>query len=79
MKYFLVILFLINFTVLADTLTEQENIYFNFIDLNNDGSISNKEIDQIMKLIFQLLDENGDNIITKKEIIELKNIIESLS
>ena len=79
MKYFLVILFLINFTALADTLTEQENIYFNFIDLNNDGSISNKEIDQIIKLIFQLLDENGDNTITKKEIIELKNIIDSLS
>ena len=79
MKQLVVILILINFNTLADSLTKEESIYFNFIDLNNDDQISFEEADQIIKLIFQLLDINRDNIINKKEILELKNIIESLS
>ena len=77
MKLLVVILILINFNTLADSLTKEESIYFNFIDLNNDDQISFEEADQIIKLIFQLLDINRDNIINKKEILELKNIIES--
>ena len=79
MKLLIIILFLTSFSVLADNLTKEEKIYFNFIDLNNDNQISLKEADQIIKLIFQLLDTNRDNIITKEEILELKNIVESLS
>jgi len=79
MKYFIVILFLINFSTLAESLTKEESIYFNFIDLNNDNQISYHEADQIIKLIFQLLDVNKDNIISEEEIIELKNIIQYLS
>ena len=79
MKFLIVFLFLISFSLLADSLTKEESIYFNFIDLNNDDQISFEEADQIIKLIFQLLDINRDNIINKKEILELKNIIESLS
>ena len=79
MKFLTVTLFLINFSVIAESLTKEESIYFNFIDLNNDNQISYKEADQIIKLIFQLLDVNKDNIITKEEILELKNIIEALS
>ena len=79
MKFLIVILFLISFSTFADSLTKEESMYFNFIDLNNDNQISYKEADQIIKLIFQLLDINKDNKITKKEILELKNIVESLS
>ena len=79
MKFLIVFLFLISFSSLADSLTKEESIYFNFIDLNNDNQISYQEADQIIKLIFQLLDINRDNIINKKEILELKNIIDSLS
>ena len=79
MKFLIVILFLISFSTFADSLTKEESMYFNFIDLDNDNQISYQEADQIIKLIFQLLDINRDNIITKKEILELKNIVESLS
>ena len=79
MKFLIVFLFLISFSLLADSLTKEESMYFNFIDLDNDNQISYQEADQIIKLIFQLLDINRDNKITKKEILELKNIVESLS
>ena len=79
MKYLVFILLFINFSAFSESLTSEEKIYFNFIDLNNDNQISYKEADQIIKLIFQLLDVNKDNIITKEEILELKNIIEALS
>tara|TARA_B100001245_G_C22466696_1_gene239026 strand:- start:84 stop:323 length:240 start_codon:yes stop_codon:yes gene_type:complete len=78
-KYLIFILLFINFSVFSESLTSEEKIYFNFIDLNNDDKISYQEADQVIKLIFQLLDENKDNLITKDEIIELKNIIESFS
>jgi len=79
MRLLIITLFLTSFSVFADTLTKEESIYFNFVDLNNDDQISFQEADQIIKLIFQLLDINRDNIITKKEILELKNIVDSLS
>ena len=79
MKYLIFLLFLLSFNVFAETLTKEENIFFNFIDLNNDSKISYQEVDQSMKLIFKLLDENSDNIISKEEILKLKSIIEILS
>ena len=79
MKYFIVILLLINFSTLAESLTKEESLYFNFIDLNNDEKISYEEANQVLQIIFQLLDNNGDNIISKDEILELNNIIEAFS
>ena len=79
MKYLVFILLFINFSAFSESLTSEEKIYFNFIDLNDDDKISYEEADQVIKLIFQLLDENKDNLITKDEIIELKNIIEIFS
>ena len=67
------------FIAKAEELSKQEEIYFNFIDLNNDKFISFDEINQSLQLIFQLVDENFDGKISQEEIIELKRIIESLS
>ena len=77
-----IILFFLTFStssVTSETLSKEEDIYFNFINFNNDESISYQEADNILKLIFSLLDKNQDNIISKNELLELKNIIESLS
>ena len=79
MKFLIVIIFLINFSLFADSLTKEEIIYFNFIDLNNDDEISYQEANKILQLIFQILDVNGDNIISKDEILELSNVIEAFS
>ena len=59
-------------------LNEEEEMYFNFVDLNNDGVISYKEIEQSLNLLFQIIDLNQDNKISQNEINELKGIIESL-
>ena len=59
-------------------LNQEEEMYFNFVDLNNDGVISYDEIEQSLKLIFQIIDLNQDNQISTNEINELKGIIESL-
>ena len=59
-------------------LNEEEEIYFNFVDLNNDGVISYEEIEQSLNLLFQIIDLNQDNKISQNEINELKGIIESL-
>jgi len=79
MKYLIVILFLINFSALGESLTKEESLYFNLIDLNDDNQISYEEIDHIIKLIINLLDVNNDSIISEEEILELKSIIEVLS
>ena len=59
-------------------LNEEELMYFNFVDLNNDGVISYEEIEQSLNLLFQIIDLNQDNEISQNEINELKGIIESL-
>jgi len=59
-------------------LNQEEKMYFNFVDLNNDGVISYKEIEQPLNLLFQIIDLNQDNKISKNEINELKSIVESL-
>ena len=63
----------------SEELNNQEKLFFNFIDLNNDKSISLDEVNQSIRIIFQLIDENRDGILNEEEIIELKNILESLS
>ena len=58
-------------------LNKNEEIYFNFIDFNNDDQISLEEIQQSLKIIFQLVDFNQDGLISKIEMNELKKIFES--
>ena len=59
-------------------LNQEEEMYFNFVDLNNDGVISYEEIEQSFNLLFQIIDLNQDNKISQNEINELKGIIETL-
>ena len=64
--------------LLSNELNKDEEMYFNFIDFNNDNQISISEIEQSISIIFQLIDLDNDGFISKFEINELKNIIESL-
>ena len=73
----ILLLFLSKFTY-SNELSEEEEMYFNFADLNNDGIISYEEIEQSLNIMFQIIDQNQDNKISKNEINELKNIIYSL-
>ena len=73
------ILIAISFPSSTETIDLKVDIYFNFLDLNNDNQISLEEINQALKLIFQLIDNNNDNIISIDEAEELKKIVESLS
>ena len=75
--FFLFLLFYSSITYSAE-LNEEEEMYFNFVDLNNDGVISYEEIEQSLNLLFQIVDFNQDNKISKNEINELKSIVESL-
>ena len=77
-KIFLLFLFLYSSITYSAELNEVEEMYFNFVDLNNDGVISYKEIEQSLNLLFQIIDLNQDNKISLNEINELKGIIESL-
>ena len=74
------LLFLLSYSSVSYSteLNEEEEMYFNFVDLNNDGVISYEEIEQSLNLLFQIIDLNQDNKISQKEINELKGIIESL-
>ena len=77
-KIFFLFLFLYSSFAYSAELNEEEEIYFNFVDLNNDGFISYEEIEQSLNLLFQIIDLNQDNKISQNEIYELKGIIESL-
>ena len=76
--YFFIFFFL-NSLSFANSLSKEEEKYFNFLDLNNDNQISLDEMYRALRLVFQLIDENNDEIISKEEVLKLKNIIESLS
>ena len=77
-KIFFLFLLLHSSFSYSGELNEEEEMYFNFVDLNNDGVISYEEIEQSLNLLFQIIDLNQDNKISQKEINELKGIIESL-
>ena len=62
----------------SNDLNKDEEIYFNFIDFNNDNQISLTEIEKSISILFQIVDLNQDGFISKSEINELKNIIDSL-
>ena len=75
---FFLLIILSSLSSFSNELTNQELLYFNFLDLNNDQLISFNEISKSTQLIIQLIDENNDNKISKDEIITLKMIIESI-
>ena len=75
---FLFSLFFSSSNLFSNELNDDEQMYFNFIDLNNDDQISLLEVNQSISLIFQIVDLNQDGFISKVEISELKNIIDSL-
>ena len=77
-KIFFSFLILYSSSLFSNELNQEEEIYFNFVDFNNDGVISYEEIEQSLNLIFQIIDLNQDNKISKNEINELKSIVESL-
>ncbi len=77
-KIFFLFLLLYSSTTYSSELNDQEEMYFNFVDLNNDGDISYEEIEQSLNLLFQIIDLNQDNKISQNELNELKGIIESL-
>ena len=77
-KIFFLFLLLHSSNAYSTELNEEEEMYFNFVDLNNDGVISYEEIEQSVNLLFQIIDLNQDNKISQNEINELKGIIESL-
>ena len=76
----ILLLFLLSYSSISYSteLNEEEEMYFNFVDLNNDGVISYEEIEQSLNLLFQIIDLNQDNKISQNEINELKGIIETL-
>ena len=75
--FFLSLLFVSN-NIMSNDLNDEEQMYFNFIDFNNDNQISLSEIEQSISIVFQIADLNQDGFISKLEISELKNIINSL-
>ena len=77
-KIFFLFILLHSSIAYSTELNEEEEMYFNFVDLNNDGLISYEEIEQSLNLLFQIIDLNQDNKISQNEINELKGIIESL-
>ena len=77
-KIFFIFLLLHSSITFSAELNEEEEMYFNFVDLNNDGVISYEEIEQSLNLLFQIIDLNQDNKISQNEINELKSIIETL-
>ena len=77
-KILFLFLLLNSSTAYSTELNEEEEMYFNFVDLNNDGVISFEEIEQSLNLLFQIIDLNQDNKISQNEINELKSIIETL-
>ena len=64
-KIFFIFLFLHSSIAYSAELNEEEEMYFNFVDLNNDGVISYEEIEQSLNLLFQIIDLNQDNKIFK--------------
>ena len=77
-KIFFVYLLLYSSIAHSTELNQEEEMYFNYVDLNNDGVISYEEIEQSLNLLFKIIDLNQDNQISQNEISELKGIIESL-
>ena len=74
---FLLILFFFQ-SLYSKELNKDEQIYFNFVDSNNDDKISLSEIEQSITIIFQIVDFNQDGFISNSEISELKKIINSI-
>ena len=77
-KIFILSYLFISNNIMSNELNDEEQMYFNFIDFDNDNQISLSEIEQSINIVFQIVDLNQDGFISKLEISELKNIINSL-
>ena len=77
-KIFFLFLLLYSSSLFSNELNQEEEMYFNFVDLNNDEVVTYEEIEQSLNLLFQILDLNQDNKISQNEINELKGIIETI-
>ena len=63
-KIFFLFLLFYSSIAYSSELNAEEEMYFNFVDLNNDGVISYEEIEQSLNLLFQIIDQNQDNKIS---------------
>ncbi len=77
-KFIFILIIFFYQTSFSNELNKNEEIYFDFIDFNNDDQISFEELEQSLRIIFQLSDFNQDGLISKIEMNEIKKIIESL-
>ena len=77
-KFIFILIIFFYQTSFFNELNKNEEIYFDFIDFNNDDQISFEELEQSLRIIFQLSDFNQDGLISKIEMNEIKKIIESL-
>ncbi len=75
---FLLPLLFFSVNLFSNELNDDEEMYFNFIDFNNDNQVSLSEIEKSINIIFQIIDLNQDGFISKSEIGELKYIIDTL-
>ncbi len=62
----------------SNNLNQDEEMFYNFMDFNNDNQISLSEIERSINIVFQLVDLNQDGFISKSEVSELKEIVDSL-
>ncbi len=74
----LLILLIFSNNLYSNDLDKEQEMYFNFMDFDNDDKISLSEIEQTVSIVFQLIDLNQDGFISKSEINELKNILDSI-
>ena len=77
-KIILLNILFISQNLYSNNLNQDEEMFYNFIDFNNDNQISLSEIERSINIVFQLVDLNQDGFISKSEINELKNIVDSL-
>ena len=77
-KIILLNILFISQNLYSNNLNQDEEMFYNFIDFNNDNQISLSEIERSINIVFQLVDLNQDGFISKSEVSELKEIVDSL-
>ena len=77
-KIILLNILFISQNLYSNNLNQDEEMFYNFMDFNNDNQISFSEIERSINIVFQLVDLNQDGFISKSEVSELKEIVDSL-
>ncbi len=77
-KIILLNILFISQNLYSNNLNQDEEMFYNFMDFNNDNQISLSEIERSINIVFQLVDLNQDGFISKSEVSELKEIVDSL-